>query len=62
VLDHILSDEQASKEGSYIAATGIELVDDDAGDWMSRLLESELLTRPLLTRCPVFFFASSNPP
>lgn len=43
LLDHILSDEQVSKEGTVVVEDGIGL--DESGDWMSILLESELFTR-----------------
>lgn len=43
VLDHILSEEQVSKEGGSAFEPGPESDEDD--DWMSRLLASELFTR-----------------
>lgn len=43
LLDHILSDEQVSKEGTVVVEDGIGV--DESGDWMSILLESELFTR-----------------
>ncbi|MEM7403966.1 MAG: cyclic nucleotide-binding domain-containing protein [Pseudomonadota bacterium] len=55
VLDHILSDEQVSKEGHLPGAEGIEPSNDD-GDWMSRLIESELFTRLPPDHMQRFFF------
>lgn len=44
VLDNILSDEQVLEEGSGIVEVE-ELDDDEEGDWMTRLISSELFTR-----------------
>ncbi len=43
LIDHILNEEQLSKEGTVVVEDGIGL--DESGDWMSILLESELFTR-----------------
>lgn len=45
VLDHILSDEQLLEEGSGIVEVAELEDDDDGGDWMTRLISSELFTR-----------------
>ncbi|MDX1514390.1 MAG: cyclic nucleotide-binding domain-containing protein, partial [Gammaproteobacteria bacterium] len=45
VLDHILSDEQVLEEGSGIVEVEELEDDDDEGDWMTRLISSELFTR-----------------
>ena len=44
VLDHILSDEQVVGDAGTVHVAELE-EDDDEGDWMSRLLSSELFTR-----------------
>ncbi|HEY5701448.1 MAG TPA: cyclic nucleotide-binding domain-containing protein, partial [Gammaproteobacteria bacterium] len=44
VLDHILTDEQVLEEGSGVVEVE-ELDDDEGGDWMTRLISSELFTR-----------------
>lgn len=44
VLEHILSDEQVSKEGAILTSDDDE-TNPDTQDWMSRMLASELFTR-----------------
>jgi CRP-like cAMP-binding protein/rhodanese-related sulfurtransferase len=45
VLDHILSDEQLLEEGSGIVEVAELEEEHDDGDWMTRLISSELFTR-----------------
>jgi CRP-like cAMP-binding protein len=42
-LDHIISDEQVLEESGIVEVSEIE--DEDGGDWMTRLISSELFTR-----------------